>query len=85
MPMKIEEGVMIMLDGKAWGVTYEDGHSTSYGWIAPEGAKIRDPKYCRCPADATYRGSYLMKELRKGKIVPVKRTTTVTTLDGQPL
>jgi len=75
--MKEETGVMVMKGGKAWGVTYEDGRSTSYGWIDPERASIHDPKYCKRPTDVTYKGSYLVDELRSGKIVRVKRTTVV--------
>ena len=30
---KTEYGVMVMKDGKAWGIIHEDGHSTSYGWV----------------------------------------------------
>lgn len=44
--MKIETGVMVMKDGKAWGIIYEDGRSTSYGWMAPENAPIHDPEFC---------------------------------------
>jgi hypothetical protein len=75
--MKIEEGVMVMKDGMAWGVVYEDGHSTAYGWMDPESAPIHDAKYCTKPTDVTYQGSHYTEELLTGKIVRVKRTTTV--------
>lgn len=75
--MKTETGVMIMKDGKAWGVVYEDGRSTSYGWMDPEDAPIHDPKYCTKTTDATYQGSHYTKELLMGKLVSVERTTTV--------
>ena len=81
--MKIETGVMIMKDGKAWGVTYEDGHSTSYGWINPEDAPIHDPEFCKKPADVTYSDSYLIPELEKGMLVAVKRTTIVEVANNE--
>jgi len=74
---KIEKGVMIMKDGKAWGETYADGHSTSYGWMDAESAPIHDPKFCKKVTDVTYAGSYLIPELKKGKLVEVERVTTV--------
>lgn len=75
--MKTETGVMVMKDGKAWGVVYNDGHSTSFGWIAAEDAPIHDPIYCILPTDVTYRNSPDIEELRTGKIVKVTRVTTV--------
>lgn len=75
--MKIERGVMVMKDGKAWGITYEDGHSTSYGWMAPEDAPIHDPRYCKKPTDVTWKDSYLTKELETGELVFVERRTEV--------
>ena len=75
--MRVESGVMVMKDGKAWGVTYQDGHSTDYGWVEPEVAPIHDPDYCRKPTDVTYRTSPYRAELSTAKLVKVKRTTTV--------
>lgn len=75
--MKVETGVMVMKGGKAWGITYKDGQSTSYGWMDPEDAPIHDPEYCKKPTDVTYSGSYLINELKTGKLVKVKRTTMV--------
>lgn len=75
--MKEESGVMVMKDGKAWGVTYKDGRSTSYGWIEPESAPIHNPEFCKKTTDVTYRGSYLIDELKTGKLVKVKRITTI--------
>jgi len=80
--MKIERGVMVMKGGKAWGVTYEDGHSTSYGWMDPEDAPIHDPKYCKKPTDVTWAASYLIPELSTGTVVPVERRTEVITNPG---
>jgi len=79
--MKIEKGVMIIKDGKAWGEEYSDGHSTSYGWIDLESAPIYDPRYCTKPQDATYSSSGYVEELKSGNIILVERRTEVIILD----
>jgi hypothetical protein len=76
----IERGIMIMKEGLAWQVVYEDGHSTQYGWGAPETARIHDPRYVKDPTDVTYKGSYDEKILREGEIVHVERETIVRVL-----
>lgn len=82
--MKTETGVMIMKDGKAWGVTYEDGHTTSYGWIDPKFAPIYNPELCKKPTDAPCRTSQsYTKELEGAKVVHVRRATTVEVLDEE--
>ena len=75
--MKVEKGVMVMKDGKAWGKTYADGQSTSYGWMDAEDAPIHDPKYCTKVTDVTYPDSYLIPELKTGKLVSVERRIEV--------
>lgn len=76
--MKIETGVMVMKNGKAWGIIYEDGRSTEYGWMEPESAPIYDPKWMKKPTDVTYRESHYIKELSTAKLVYVERRTEVT-------
>lgn len=49
--MKIEKGVMVIKDGKGWGITYQDGQSTSYGWVPLEDAYLADHRYCKKPTD----------------------------------
>jgi hypothetical protein len=75
--MKIETGVMIMKDGKGWGLSFEDGHCTCYGWVDVESADIHNPEFLKRPEDATWKGSHEVAELRKGVIVPVQRLTKV--------
>ena len=75
--MKTERGVMVMKGGKAWGKTYEDGRSTSYGWIAPENAPIHDPEYCTKTTDIVCEGSSYIEELKTGALVEVERLTEV--------
>lgn len=69
-----------MKDGKAWGVVYEDGRFTEYGWMDPEDAPIHNPEYCTNPLNVTYSGSHYSKELSTGKIFKVKRIITVEVL-----
>ncbi len=76
--MKTEKGVMLMKGGLAWGTTYADGRSTSYGWMPPEDAPIHDPKFCKRPSDITYKDDHNMSEIKKGKLVHVVRTTKVS-------
>jgi hypothetical protein len=78
--MKVETGVMVMKDGKAWGIAYEDGKSTCYGWIDPEDAPIHNPSFCKRPEAVTYSGSPYIAELRTGELVNVKRLTKVILL-----
>lgn len=78
--MKVERGVMVMKDGKAWGITYKDGHSTSYGWMDPEDAPIHNPEFCKKPTDVTWQGSHYTAELKTGKLVEVERVTEVKIL-----
>jgi hypothetical protein len=75
--VKTERGVMVMKNGRAWGQTHADGHSTSYGWMDAASAPIHDPAYCKSPTDVTYAGSPDSKELETGSLVPVVRTITV--------
>ena len=76
-PMKIERGVMVMKDGKAWGISYDDGRSKSYGWIDPEDAPIHNPKHCKSVTAVTYQNSPDIAELKTGKLVSVERRTEV--------
>lgn len=79
--MKVETGVMVMKNGKAWGVEYEDGKSKSYGWIDPEDAPISNPMSCKETTDVTYKNSPYIRELLTAKLVNVKRITQVIILE----
>lgn len=56
-------GVMVVKDGKAWGVEYEDGKGRAYGWVEIANGEIHDPRYCKHPLDVTYVGSHDEKKL----------------------
>ena len=75
--MKVETGVMIMKDGKAWGKTYEDGRETCYGWMNPEDAPIYNPEHLKKPEDATWKGSHHVEQLKEGQLINVKRVTMI--------
>ena len=75
--MKTEKGVMLIKNGMGWGKVYEDGYSTSYGWMPLEDAPIHDPRYCTEPADVTYSGDHNLSEIKTGKIIPVVKTIHV--------
>ena len=75
--MITETGVMIVKDGKGWGVVYDDGRSKTEGWVDMDKAEIHEPKYMIQPTDATYKGSHDEQELKLGKIIKVRRTITI--------
>ena len=75
--MKVEHGVQVMKNGKAWGVVYSDGRETNFGWLDPEDAPIHSSEHCQHPTDVTWLGSPYVEELSTAEIVPVKRTTSV--------
>lgn len=80
--MKIETGIMVMKNGKGWGVIYEDGRETNYGWMAPEDAPIYPAGSLKNPTDVTYEGhSRNMAELATAELVSVMRRTEVELLD----
>ena len=80
--MKTACGVMVMKDGRGWGVVYEDGRETCYGWMAPEDSPIHDPERCKRPTDVTWKGSPHIDELKSAKLVKVERVTKVRFLDA---
>ena len=82
--MKTETGVMVIKNGKGWGTKYSDGQCTEYGWVDYADAIISDPRYISAPEDLTYDGSYLVEELKTGKMFMVERVTTVSILDAAP-
>lgn len=78
---KVEYGVLVMKNDKAWGVNYSDGRSTSYGWIDPANAELSDSEYCKHPEDLTYQESPYVGELKAGKLVFVERITQVNIIN----
>ena len=75
--MKTEYGVMVMKNGKAWGIVDQDGHYTRYGWIDPEDAEVHDPLFCTRPTDVTWPTSPYVSELATAKLCTVVKTIEV--------
>jgi hypothetical protein len=71
----VRTGVVAELNGKFWGIEYEDGHSTSYAFGPIEKAKMSDPQFCTKPEDMTYGDSPYLRELRMARLVKVTMTT----------
>jgi hypothetical protein len=69
-----KEITVIEKNGKYWGVEYQDGHSTSYGWLDDiEKARTVDPKYYKKPTDAIWQGDRLgVIELSTARLVTYK-------------
>ena len=80
-----EEGVIVTKDGKGWGETYSDGHSTEYGWMDINEAPIHNPRYCKRTTSVTYENSPYTKELESAELVKVKRTVRIETTLEQPI
>jgi hypothetical protein len=69
----IQIGVVAELNGKYWGIEYEDGQCTVYGFGSIENAKISDPEFCTKPEDLTYKDSCYYDILRQAKLVSVTK------------
>ena len=84
---RIEQGVIVLYKGDnpelmkhAWGVTWDDGRSRSYGWVpaSSPAVEISDPRHCTSVTDLTHEGSGYREELlNNGVLKKVNRTTTV--------
>ncbi len=79
--MKIETGIIIIKNNKAWAETYNDGRSSSCGWVNIEDASIFEPEFIKKPEDVTYVGSPYVKELSKAQLKKIKRTTVIEFLE----
>ncbi len=74
------EGVVIELNGKYWGIVYQDAHDgTAYDWGELAKATLQDPKYCKKPTDVTYGSSPDMKRLAPARLVPATKTVVIET------
>jgi hypothetical protein len=76
--MKIEEGVMIVKDGKGWG--YKEAGFETQDWVDLEDAEIiEQPKYRRTleEYDKWEKDHYEAVEPLSGKMVRVKRVTSL--------
>ena len=74
---KIVKGVMVVKDGKGWGVTCKYGDFLDHGWVDLDYADIHEPEFCNDITDLTYEGGPYIDEIKRGKLVHVTKTTTV--------
>lgn len=74
----VKEGVVIEYNGKYWGVEYQDSHCTAENWVELKAAEIHDPRFLTKPVDATWKNSPHVRDLEKGRLVPIKRTIQIT-------
>lgn len=81
MKTKNERGVMVMKNGRAWGMTYSDGQCTCFGWMEPVIAPIHNPKFCTKPTDVLSGNSPYATELIGAELVKVERTTTIKVVE----
>ncbi len=75
------EGVMIVKNGKAWGVIDDTPRCTTHGWMPLVDASLYDPEFCTEPADVTYPDSADIKELLTATLVSVRKTVIVEILE----
>lgn len=73
---KIQVGVVAELNGKYFGLQYEDSQCRSYGFGPIEKATISDPDFCQQPERLTYKGSPDERELKKATLRTIKKTIT---------
>jgi len=73
-----KEGVVAELNGRYFGIQYEDGYSTAYGFGPIENATVRDTKWCRKPKDMTWPDSPYVEKLKKSTLKPVQIRTVYT-------
>ncbi len=71
-----QHGIVVEYRGKFWGTTFYDAEYTIREWTTIDKADMGDPEFCKSPQSFTYHGSPESKELAKGRLVRVTKTTT---------
>jgi len=72
---KTQTGVVAEFEGKYWGIQYEDGRFTEYGFGDIKKAIVSDPEFCKVPTDKTWKASHYFQQLEKAKLVAIEITT----------
>ena len=72
---KSVSGVVAELNGKYWGLQYEDGHSSQSGFGPIDKATIANPEFCTKPENMTYEKDPQGRELAKAVLKKVTKTT----------
>lgn len=73
---RVENGVMVIKDGKAWAVLYEDGRERNEGWTSIDRGELYDGSRVNKPLDVVWSGSHYRSALEGASVVHAKRTTT---------
>lgn len=73
----IEHGLMLMKDGMAWGIMYEDPYSVVEGFTDPVDGYLYDPEKVEYIGQITNENSADREEMMTGRLRPVKRITKV--------
>ena len=75
--MKEVKGVILVKDGKGWGIVYEEkNHCREDGWVDIDYAVIHNAEFCKKPSDILYKGSPQISEVNKGKLMRALRVVT---------
>lgn len=76
---KIEKGVMVIKDGRAWTSHPDplDSRCHYSGWTDLEHGDISDPRFCKKTTDVTYENSPYTEELLQAHLACVERTTEI--------
>jgi hypothetical protein len=79
--MKISEsvvtGVVAKKDGKYWGIQYDDGKITEYGYGPIGRAVMNDPEFVKRPEDMTFQSDPAFLEQLRGATLTLVKVTTV--------
>lgn len=77
---KVEEGVIVMKDGKAWIGGDMQFQSPRECWGDPADAELHKPEFVKKPSSILRPGDFLTAEINTGHIVRVRRTVTIEIL-----
>lgn len=73
----MEEGVVIQLGYKFWGVEYDDGNNRSYGWVGLDKSTIYDPTFLKKPQYVVHTNSIHLNELMDATLVKVVKKINI--------
>lgn len=73
---EIQVGVVAELNGKYFGLQYDDGQCRVYGFGSIEDAKISNPEFCKRPEDMVYKGCPDERDLKRATLRTITKTIT---------
>lgn len=71
----VQEGVVAEFNGGYFGIQYEDGQCTEYGFGPIEKATIANPEFCKTPMSMTWKGSHYVHQLEKATLRRITKRT----------